>query len=820
MKKRIISLVLAMAMCLSIVACGGDKTVSGNKVNNAASKEGVFDIVDLETIAAAIENDEFNINQLRTVGDTLYMVADVYLTNGNQVRYITADMDGNIKSNTVIFEQIWEDYGVTDGMAVGRSESDVVSEVLVASAAEGVVTFPMIPEEVPATGGEEEENVWHNMYAYVILSDGKLAYVDSFEKNNHETGMYEITNYIVVCDETGTELSKTNINEGLDPEEYIYVNTIVESEANSLYVLCGEKIFEVAIEGGVAGTIEPNDVTKDLYGVSFYKDGYPVFSIWNEDYTEQKFKAIDIRKGAVIEEVNVPKTLSNFSIYDGTNSGYDLVLANNMGIYGYNFGDTEPKELMNYINSNLATYRVRNVCFKDSDNFIAMYNDIADYKNHVASFKRVAPENVPDRKVLTMATYGVDMDVTKTVIEYNRNSDQYKILVKDYSQYATNEDWYAGTDRLNNDIISGNVPDIINCSSGLPIANYASKGLLVDIYELMDKDETIHREDYAENVFKAYEMDGKLYELPTKFYVWTVYGKTDVWGDKTAITWEDVAAVQAKYPNAQLFSDLTKSRALSESLRFSYGKLVDEGTGECHFDSELFKSILEYANTYPEEINYDELYNDNDYWLNYQYQYMQDRTLLAFQTIYSIYDAWSSMKRNFNAEVTPVGFPTDEGQGSVVSAVNSYAISAKSPYVDGAWDFVKAFISEENQLLEEDADRYSFWGLPIMKKGIEQQANYITQKPYYMDQNGNKVEYDDYIYIGDQEILIEPATEEEAQEWVDFILSVDKKASSDYEKAMEIITEEADAYFKGQKKVEDVMSIIQSRMDIFINVNR
>lgn len=161
-----------------------------------------------------------------------------------------------------------------------------------------------------------------------------------------------------------------------------------------------------------------------------------------------------------------------------------------------------------------------------------------------------------------------------------------------------------------------------------------------------------------------------------------------------------------------------------------------------------------------------------------------------------------------------------KGQGSVISALNSYAISAKSDYVDGAWYFVKTFISEENQTLADDADRYSFWGLPIMKKGIEQQAQYITQKPYYLDENGNKVEYDDYIWIGEETIVIEPGTAEEAQKWVDFILSVDRKSNSDYDKALEIISEEAAGYFSGQKKVEDVMSIIQSRMDIFISESR
>ena len=806
MKKRILSLVLALVMVLSLAACGGDGGKNGNNaVNNAASKEGVFDVVDLEVIADSMGAEDYNISQMKAIGDTLYMIADVYITNGYKVVYLTADMEGNIQTNTTIFEQIWETYDEPVEEAVPL-EKVATNDVAV-----------MLPAEPETT---EEEEVWHNIYSYQILSDGKLVYVDSYEKNNVETGMYETTLYIVVCDENGAELSKTNISEGLEPEEYLYVNSVVESGEGTLFALCYEKIMEISMEGGVIGTFEANEVTQNLYTPAFYKDGKPVFATWNEDWTEQSYSIVDIRQGVITEELELMETLQNYTIYGGTNSGYDLVLSSSIGVYGYNFGDTEPTQIMNYINSNLATYRVRYICFKDSEHFVALYNDIVEYDNHVASFTKVAPENVPDRSVLTMATYGTDTTVTKAVIDFNKANDQYKILVKDYSQYATNEDWYAGVTKLNNDIISGNVPDIIKGNERIPMANYASKGLLADIYELMDKDETIHREDYAENVFKAYEIDGKLYELPTQFYIWTVFGKASIWGEDSGITWEDVAAVQAQYPKAVLFSEMTRSRALSDALRFSYGQLVDEVTGECHFDSELFKSILEYANTYPEEIDYDKLYSDDDYWLSYETQYIEDRTLLTSSTIYSIYDAWTGTLRSFNDDVTPVGFPTDEGQGSVISALNSYAISAKSDYVDGAWDFVKTFISEENQTLADDADRYSFWGLPIMKKGIEQQAQYITQKPYYLDENGNKVEYDDYIWIGEETIVIEPGTAEEAQKWVDFILSVDRKSNSDYDKALEIISEEAAGYFSGQKKVEDVMSIIQSRMDIFISESR
>lgn len=812
MKKRMLSLILVVVMVLSMAACGGDKPSGSNAANNAASKEGVFEVVDLEAIADTVDADDFNISQMKAIGDTLYMIADVYFqddkSNGYRILYLTADMEGNVKTQHTIYEQIWQNY--EDKSEV---EEAVPLEKVVASNDIAV----LLPEEPVVDEAVYED--YHNIYSYQIMSDGKLAYVDSLERYNKETELYETTLNIVVCDENGTELVNVNLSEGLDPEEYLWVNCIVESGEGTLFALCYEKIFEISMDGNVLGTFEGNEVTQNLYTPAFYKDGTPVFTTWNADWTKQSYSVVDIRQGAIVEELDVLDTLQNYTVYDGANSGYQLVLANNTGVYGYNFGDTDPKLIMDYINSDLATYRVRYVCFKDADHFIGIYDDIVDYNNHVASFTKIPPENVPDRNVLTMATYGTDSNVTKAIIDFNKASDEYKILVKDYSQYSTSEDWYAGMTKLDNDIISGNIPDIIKGNEQISLANYASKGLLEDFYKLMEKDESINMEDYAENVFKAFEVDGKLYELPTQFYIWTVYGKTSIWGEESGITWDEVAAVQAQYPEAALFSEMTKSRALSDSLRYNYAQLVDEASGECHFNSDIYKNILEFANTFPAEINYDELYSDDDYWLHYQTQYMEDKTLLTSSTIYSVYEAWSTVYRTFNEEGTPVGFPTDEGKGSVISALNSYAISAKSDYVDGAWEFVKSFISEENQIAAEDTEVYSYWGIPVMKKGIEQQAMRITQKPYWIDENGEKVEYDDYIWLGEEQIVMEPATEKEAQRWVDFILSVDQKANFNFEDAMEIISEEAEGYFSGDRKIEDVMSNTQSRMSIFTSVN-
>ena len=814
MKKRFLAFILACIMVFSLAACGDkDGKAASTNANNAASKQGVFKVSTLETDMGIEGITDYNIYQTKVIDDTIYMIVNAYMDNGYMLLFVTTDMEGTVQTKHTLVERIWETGG---DIAVPLVEEKVALAIAAGDVA-GVISEVTTETTTEETADEDYIDEYNDVYTYTILDDGRLAYVETYESYNTKTYESTSTSYLIVCDKDGQQAFKTNITEGLPEGSYFWANLIVPSAEDTLFVMNYEMIIEVDMNGTVVGQIETSDVTRDMYQVLFYKDGYPVIGVWNEDWTEQKFCSVDIRKGEVVEELTLPGNFDNYNVFEGGNSGYDLILTNQTGVYGFNVGDTEFTLVMDYINSNLATYSVRNVTFVDSEKFIATYNDIINYDNFVALFTHVAPENVPDRETLLLATYGTDNNRTQAVINFNQNNEKYRITVKDYSQYSTNEDWYAGITQLNNDIISGNIPDIISCSEQLPIANYVDKGILVDFYELMDEDETINREDYCENVFKAYEIGGKLYELPTSFYIWTVNGKRSIFGDKTSLTWDEMDAYLAQYEGSTAFSEMTKNDVLNNALRFSYSQLVDAETGECHFNSDMFKSILEFANTYPETINWEERYNEPDYWTNYETQYIDNRTLLSQSTIYTVYDAWMNGYYNFAEPTTPVGYPNDYGVGSTVSAIYSYAISAKSPYQDGAWEFVKSFITPENQIEDE---RYDYWGLPILKEALEDSAKYIMEKPYYIDQDGNKVEQEFTIWVKNEEMVIEPADEQEKQRWIDFILSVETKGSSDYQDALEIISEDAAGYFSGDKTVEAVMEVIQSRMNIFISEGR
>jgi ABC-type glycerol-3-phosphate transport system substrate-binding protein len=168
-------------------------------------------------------------------------------------------------------------------------------------------------------------------------------------------------------------------------------------------------------------------------------------------------------------------------------------------------------------------------------------------------------------------------------------------------------------------------------------------------------------------------------------------------------------------------------------------------------------------------------------------------------------------KGQFGTEITPIGFPTGSGNGANLSYGMSFAISAKSKSQDGAWEFLRYYLGDEYQ----EQQQYQF---PISRKAFDKMAREALEKPYWLNEDGTKNEYDDIYYINNEEFVLEPPTQAEVDKIVAYILTVD--TAIDYNETLtNIINEEAAAYFAGQKSVEEVVTIIQSRAQIYVSEN-
>jgi ABC-type glycerol-3-phosphate transport system substrate-binding protein len=140
-------------------------------------------------------------------------------------------------------------------------------------------------------------------------------------------------------------------------------------------------------------------------------------------------------------------------------------------------------------------------------------------------------------------------------------------------------------------------------------------------------------------------------------------------------------------------------------------------------------------------------------------------------------------------------------------------LSAKSDCLEGAWEFVRYYLTDEYQ-------GSLGWGLPVSKKYFDQQAEQGTKRPTYTDyETGEEVEYDEAFWMNGEEIVLDPLTEEQMNKVVAFVESVDTPYYSD-DDVLNIINEELGSFYTGQKSAKDTAAIIQNRVQLYVEENR
>jgi ABC-type glycerol-3-phosphate transport system substrate-binding protein len=437
-------------------------------------------------------------------------------------------------------------------------------------------------------------------------------------------------------------------------------------------------------------------------------------------------------------------------------------------------------------------------------------------RNFLLLLDYIPPEEVVPKYLITLATAYGSYDIRKAVIEFNRSSQEYRIQIKDYYDQEENVDYDKIIEKLNNDIIAGNMPDILLVNSEMPFDSYVSKGLFYDLYKLMEKDENFNKEDYFTNVLDALSVNGKLYSISPSFTVSTVAIKSKfVNPGTTGWTMGELQALLAKLP-PETVTFLSENRAgiMNIAMNLSLGQFIDKDTGKCYFDSQDFIDILKFVKTFDEKSFWDNIDYENlppDFWDKYNKSYEEDRAILNYMTLSSFYQLTEMRDYTFKDDITFIGFPNSKREGSAISVYSRIAISSKSKLIDGAWEFVKTFLSDKYQ----ESLTYE-WPIKISafdklgQKAIDGEGTGGIIRPL-------KEEYDDIMPYPTPEVS--RITEDDVKYIKTFIQSVNTLQT--YEPGvLEIIEEETKMYYAGNKTAEETARIIQSRVQIYISESR
>lgn len=780
--KRVFAFALTFVMILACAACGKNKKTLALNEKQMASKDYVYSCEKLNIKPGKDRYNYMQINYGHVVG---FIEECVYPENNDDFMVQPRDMEEDAESDVdskKIEDLATEDidnsssgfeynghFRIFDGD--GKSEG----EVRFSSKTEGTVT---------GFRNDEEGNIYFIYNEYGAKDNGADNLV-----------LYGYSR-------SGDELFNVPLGENVNSDDW-YTANIIYVEGGRIYVQTNKGLDVFNTEDGAL----VYDVLEEAvyHWADLYKlrDGSYAALIY-DDMDDPYLGRVDLNTGKTVETISLPFDTYTYSIYEGR--VHDLVMNAGGGVYTFNIGDSEPKLIMDTVASDCESEYLQRIYEIDEKIFLASWYDM---EMQAGKFIKVEPSEIKDKTQLTLGVINLDDDVRRHILDFNKSSDEYKIVVKYYRSEGGYDEMI---EQINNDIISGNMPDVLVVPTDINIKNYISKGLIEDLYPFMDADADIDRDDYLQNIFEACSEGEHMYQMIPRFYLQTVVAKKEFVGDRDSMTMAEMEEIISSHPEInEDFATMSKNDFITSVLRYNINQFVNWETGEVKFNTDEFIKVLEHTDRYPKEIQWGEI--TDDYWAGYDTMYVENRALFDMAYIYDCTDYASLKQGTFgNADISFIGFPNDHGKGNVACQYTSMMLSSKSPCKEGAWEFLKYFLMDEYQSSITS-------GLPVKVSALNAAVEKAKKVNMIEDEDGKLIENPNTFWINGAELELKPITDADAEELLELIYSIDALSSSNV-KIEEIINEEAASYYSGQKSAADVAKIIQSRVQIYVDETR
>ena len=800
MMKRGAALLLALTLTLGLAACGKDKDNGTEQLTGKVYVPEFLDFnLDVEYISGGC-----------ATGDAVYLMG-----SKSQEREETDPATGEI---LYYYDEIYSLYRIPlDGSDPVKLEA--YQPTALPEGAEGNVGV----ESITAA---DDGTIWLTEHVGVYTFDLPENFdSEADDKWNYHT--YEESIIRRQLDASGNEIGRVDISDlaGKLGVEYVYANLF--DRAGNLYAVTETEIIMLDPQLNKVFSVEGEDIAGSPTLLSNGRLG-----LLNYIYDEEKetgawtMKTVDPEAQDWGEEYTLPENAYN--AYPGGGE-YLFYYQNGDSIYGYKAGAAEGEKIFSWIDSDINRSNMEFFSFLPDGRVVVVTREWQsdNSKVELAIMTATDRSQLPEKTTLTYAAMYLGYDVRSQIIEFNKTSDKYRIEVRDYSEFATAEDSSAGLTRLNTEIVAGNVPDMLETSS-IPLRQYAAKGLLEDLWPFIENDTDIGgRAGVMEHVLNAAEQDGKLYEIFTNFAIRTVAGPKNIVGDRMSWTLADLQEALAKMPEGcAIFGQTdTKTDMLSNVMAQNADSFVDWSTGQCRFDSEDFKALLAFCNSFPAEYDWE---NSQDEWEDPYTRIISGKQMLT--SVYFSQLRWDFLENDglFKSQGSAafIGYPREDGGvGSSFTTNGGVAMSAACKDKEGAWSFMRTRLL--SQSTDEESARY--WSnFPVNKADFDKMVEEAMTVQYeqdengqpLLDENGQPIEIKETWWISDDLQLEQGAvTQEQYDRFMALYNAVDSVYYFD-EAIYDIVTDMAGAYFAGDRSLDDTAAQIQSRVTLYVNENR
>lgn len=478
---------------------------------------------------------------------------------------------------------------------------------------------------------------------------------------------------------------------------------------------------------------------------------------------------------------------------------YDFLMYDNRAVYGYSFAAQKSapgslgEELLVWMDSDINGYRVANLYQAEDGKLYATVDDWITDDRAVIALTRTKAEEAPKREELVLVTVDGESDLTAMAVKFNRGNSRYHLTVKNYASLTD----------LYNAVLAKEPVDLIDLS-GVNVQRLADRGFFEDLTSYVDRSELFARSDFVDGILDAYTVDDTLVGLPLAFYLSTVVGNGARLENKTGLTLEELLKIADRYPEAKTFDGVTREEMMQYLMMFNENTFIDWDTGICHFDSEIFKEVLRFVSRFPDSVES----GREEKSLPTKIQNGEVLFAIAEMNTLQSFEEYAGM---FGEDAACVGFPTADGRGGhLLLTGDAYAIAAVSEHKEGAWEFIEEFLTGEKSELYYVTLYTEFTSF---KKPLNEKIESTIEAGKGYDHFSMRIYEDGWTF------QYHALTWEEVDPMLNLIPDATPFFSVEDDEIIKIINEEASAYYSGQKGVEDVVNVIQNRVQLYVSEN-
>ncbi len=640
------------------------------------------------------------------------------------------------------------------------------------------------------------------------------------------------------------KFDRTAVLTYLDGRTFLYVfdrfgEIVVESDLDdiipnqdiSAVIISNGDGFIISIDNQTLATIDKDGEYSgdiDLKGMSVFgfsrnSDGIPTAIFNSPDNMTEIASVEDLAFG----ESRKCSSLSGsaFAICGGVGK-YSLVANFGNGLYALN-GD-EWVKLTDFTDFGFSGYELLGIISTGEKEFAVLI-----YTSEGIKLKLLTEGDITElkaKKKITLATFSNGYGLDTSVKAFNDSNETYRVELKSYT--SEGENYTDSAEMMRRDILSGDAPDIIqNYIGGMTVDSFgARESLFVDMYELIDKDEKLSRDDFIDGYLEALDFRGKLLKISPCFNIHPFAVKDKFLDGLTEWNTTEMLKIISERPEHTGIFPECEHCTRTNMLLFlvDYCSFIDYEKAECYFDSPEFINVMKQIQENEiglTEAEFDAMIGDAEIFFfespGNRYRYFWDDNYLIDQSyITTMRSFLYIVNGKFNEPVTFMGMPNDMGAGFSFRPDDMITLSIMQSCenIDGAWEFIRdGFFSESFY-----HDYYAKGNLPAIEKYLDEEIESTKELIMYEDPETGKLENYSYYALDDMDeerYYFDPFTDEEAQKYGDLVREAAKCEKRTDSVVYNIMDEELDAYFNGERSAEDAAAIIQNRLSIYLSEN-